>query len=152
MCRPKIPLDKRMLVYNAMVISVILYNCSSWAVTTTLLHKLDACHRSHLRSILDMHWPNGIISNEDLYIHCGAGLLSQQVRRMLRSMFGHVLRMPNDTPAQLSLQFAVAGSNQYRGRVGRHNANLFDVLQSDLKEKGVKLRSGRDLVRFRDGD
>ena len=34
-------------------------------------------HRSHLRLILSMRWPNGIISNEDLYIRCGTGLLSQ---------------------------------------------------------------------------
>ena len=119
MHRPKIPLGKRMLVYKAMVVPVMLYSCSSWAVTTTLIHKLDICHRSHLQSILGMHWPNGIIANEDLYICCGTGPLSQQVRRMRRSMFSHVLRMPKDTPVRLSLQFAVAGSNLYRGRVGR---------------------------------
>ena len=62
---------------NAVVVPVMLNNCSSWAVTTTLLHKLDACHRSHLRSILGMCWPNGIISNDDLYVHCGTGPLSQ---------------------------------------------------------------------------
>ena len=112
MHRPKIPLDKRMIVYNVMVVPVMLYNCSNWAVTTTLLHKLDACHRSHLQSILGMRWPNGIISNEDMYIHCSTGPRSQQVRRMHRSMFGHVLHMPGDIPAQLSLQFAVAGSNR----------------------------------------
>ena len=50
-------------------------------------------------------------------------------------MFGRGLRMPEDAPAQLSLQFVVAGSNQYRGRVGRHTTNIFDVLHSDLKEQ-----------------
>ena len=136
MRRPNIPLDKRMLVYNAMVIPFTLYNCSNWAVTTTLLHKLDVCHRSHRRSILGMHWPNGIISTEDLYVYC-------------RSMFGHVLHMAEEYPAQLSLQFAVAGSNQYRGRVRRHTTNLLEMLHSNLKEKGVNLRSGRYLVSFR---
>ena len=57
-----------MLVYNVMVDPVMLYNCRSWTVTTALLHKLDACHRRHLRSILGMCWPKGIISNEDLYM------------------------------------------------------------------------------------
>ena len=122
----------------------MLYNCSRWAVTTILLYKLDVCHRSYLRSILGMCWPNGIISNEDLYIRCGTGPLSQQVLRTHRSMFDHVLRMPKDTPAQLSLQFVVAGSNRYRGQVGRHITNPFDMLRSDLKEKGVKLRLGKD--------
>ena len=34
--------------------------------------------------------------------------MCQQAKRMHRSMFGHVLRMLDDTPAQLALQFAVA--------------------------------------------
>ena len=46
-------------------------------------------------------------------------------------------RMADDTPVQQCLQFAVGGSNRYRGRVGRHTTNLFDVLLSDLKEKGA---------------
>ena len=49
---PSIPLDNRILVYNAMVIPVTLYNCSSWAVSTTVLHTRDACHIHHLLSTL----------------------------------------------------------------------------------------------------
>ena len=55
-----------------------------------------------------------------------------------------------DTPAQLSLQFAIAGLNQYRGRVGKNTTNLFNVWRSDLKERGVKLPSDKDLVRLRE--
>ena len=93
-CRPVIPLDKGMLVYNAMVFPVMPYSCSSWSVTSTLLHKLDACH---MRSIFGMRCPKWIISNEDLYVRSATGSPSQQVRRMRRSMFGPVLRMPEDT-------------------------------------------------------
>ena len=50
------------------------------------------------------------------------------------------LRMPVDTPAQL--QFAFEGSTRYR-----RTTNLFDMLRSDLEEKDVKWRSGRDHVR-----
>ncbi len=52
-------------------------------------------------------------------------------------MFGHVLRMPEETPAQKSLEFAVDGSNKYCGRRGRHCKILFGTLQADLRE--VKL-------------
>ena len=135
-----------MLVYNAMVIPVMLYNCSSWAVTTTLIHKLDICHRSHLQSILGMHWPNGIISNEDLYICCGTGLLSQQVRRMRRSMFSHVLRMPKDTPVQLSLQFVVAGSNRYRGRIGRQPPTYLTCSAQTLKRRASSYARAKTLL------
>ena len=48
-------------------------------------------------------WPKGIIDNADMCVRCDTGPLSQQVQRMRRSMFGHVLRMPEDTPAQMWL-------------------------------------------------
>lgn len=107
---PKISLSKWMLLYNAMVVSVMLYNSGSWAVPVMILYKLDACHRCHLRSIMGMRWPNRIVSNEDLYVCCGIEPLSQRVRRMRRSIFGHVLRILEDSHAQLALEFAIVGS------------------------------------------
>ena len=35
-------------VYEAMVTSVMMYNCSSWAATKDVLKKLHVCHRKHL--------------------------------------------------------------------------------------------------------
>ena len=63
---PKIPLRKRLQVYQAICMSTMLYNCSSWAAPKTILNKLDACHRRHLHSILGIHWPHSTISNEAL--------------------------------------------------------------------------------------
>ena len=82
-----------------------------------------------------MRWPKRIISNEDLYLRCGTGPLSQQVQRVHRPMFSHVSCMPENTSAQLGLQFVVDGSNQYKGRVGRHTTNLLDMLRSDLSDR-----------------
>ena len=49
-----------------MVVSVIMYNCSSWAATKDVLEKLDVCHRKHLRQILKIKWPT-TITNVKLY-------------------------------------------------------------------------------------
>ena len=106
---PNIPQDKRM--------RLLCRSCCAKAAPTIVLHNLYACHRCHLSSVLDMRWPNGIISNKDLYVCCGTGLLSQQVRRIRRSMLGHMLLIPMDTPAQLTLQVVVAGSNRYRAHL-----------------------------------
>ena len=46
------------------------------------------------------------------------------------SMFGHVLRMTEDTPTNGVMEFAVLGANQYKARKGRHSTNLLRVVWS----------------------
>ena len=79
MRQPLIPLQKRLQIYHAVVVSVMLYNCGSWAAPQSILSTLDKCHRRHLRSILRIHWPN-TISNELLYSRCNTRPLSKMVR------------------------------------------------------------------------
>ena len=43
-------------------------------------------------------------------------------------MLGHVLRSDNTTPAYQSFLFAAFGCKNFKGRVGRHRTNLFDII------------------------
>ena len=134
----QIPLKKRILLYEAQVVSVMLYNSSSWAVTASDLKKLDVTHRHHLRSIIGIKWPTGVISNANLYERCGSRPLSERVAQSRWKLFGHILRSPENTPAQVALLFAV--DNDLKGRVGRHQNNLFDVLREDVKRSDLALK------------
>ena len=78
-----------------------------------------------------------MISNEALYNICDAAPLSTKVAQQRWSMFSHILRMPEDTPAQKALEFAILGANKYKARMGRHCTNLLNVLQTDLKNAGL---------------
>ncbi|KAI8479584.1 hypothetical protein Bbelb_426750 [Branchiostoma belcheri] len=148
--RSKIPLKKKLQLYNATCVSIMLYNCNSWAAPQTAIDKLDACHRKHLRTITGHRWPNSLISNKALYKLCNTGPLSTKVKCARWTMFGHILRMPTDTPAQQALTFALVGSNTYRPRKGRHCSNLLSLLRADLKERGLgPLRSERKLQELR---
>ena len=49
--RKKILLDRKLRLYEAQVVSVMLYNSNSWSATKTSLKKLDVTHRRHLRRI-----------------------------------------------------------------------------------------------------
>ena len=142
---PGIPLQKRLQVYNAMCVSTMLYNCSSWAAPKTILNKLDACHRRHLRSILGIHWPHSTISNEALYKRCNTRPLSEFVAEAKWNMLGHVLRMDRSAPAQNALQYAVEGAKKYKGRRGHHTTNLLDTLKADIKHRNLNLRNTIDL-------
>ena len=52
-------------------------------------------------------------------------------------MFGHILLSPENSPAALSLSFAVEGSKAHKGRVGSHKTNLLKILRADLEQLPV---------------
>ena len=79
MRQPSTPLQKRLQIYHAVVVTVMLYNCGSWAAPQSILSTLDNCHQRHLRSTLRIYWSN-TISNELLYSRCNTRLLSEMVR------------------------------------------------------------------------
>ena len=143
----KIPLKKRLLLYEALVVSVMMYNSSCWAAPKSVLDKLDVVHRRHLRSILNYRYPN-IISNVNLYKRCNAEPLSVRVERNRWRMLGHVLRGPTDGPAYSSLVFAI-NTLQFPGRVGRPQTNLFSLIRSDLNDRKFFLNNLSDLLYLR---
>ena len=144
MRRPHLTLEKILLIYHTIIVPIMLYNCDSWAIPKTSLNQLDKCHRQHLRSILGIQWPN-TISNKCLYTRYYSQPLSIIVHKHRWSMLGHVLRMLQDNPAQLALQFAVDGSRIYKGRRGRHQTNLVDTITSDLKHHHLALQSAHNI-------
>ena len=143
----KIPLLKHLVLYEALVVSVMMYNSSCWAAPKSVLEKLDIAHRRHLRSILNYSYPN-IISNKNLYKRCNTEPLSVRVDRSRWRMLGHVLRGPVDGPAYTSLVFAV-NTMQYPGRVGRPQSNLFSLIKRDLQDRDMFLNNIHDLIYLR---
>jgi hypothetical protein len=71
----KIPLTKKLLLYNAKHVSIMLYNCNSWAG----MNKLNACHHKHLHRITGHQWHISLIPNEALYKMCNTTQLSTKV-------------------------------------------------------------------------
>ena len=133
--RPRISLATRLKIYEAQVVSVLMYDCSSWSVPRQTLNLLDVCHRKHLRNILNIRFPI-CISNATLYKRCNTTPLSERVARARWKMFGHILRSQTNAPAMMALKFAVSSSLEMKGRRGRHQTNLLSVLKCDLREKG----------------
>ena len=145
----KIPVDKKLKVYEAQVVSVIMYNASSWAATSAVLSKLDVCHRKHLRAILNVRWPS-IMSNKTLYERCKTRPLSERVALARWKMLGHVLRSPENSPAQSALCFVVDHMKILPGRRGRHRMNLFKAIRDDLLSRGFNLNCYEDVLNMRE--
>ena len=144
----KIPLKRKLVVYEAQVISVLLYNSSSWSAPKHVMEKLNVCQRKHLRKICNIYYP-GVISNRELYRRCETVPITERVRKARWTLLGHILRMDDNSPASLALRYAIESSDSLRGRRGRPRTNLFSYIQADLKEHNIKLASIDDLFHLK---
>ena len=90
-----------------------------------------------------------VISNKALYERCGVTPLSERVTYARWKMLGHVLRSDCSSPAQRALQFAVEAYNCMKGRVGRHQSNLFKLIINDLNKRNISLVDIYDLYDLR---
>ena len=107
MKKTKISVDRKLKIYEAQVVSIIIYNCNSWAAPATSFKYLDVTHRRHLRTTLNIKWPTGFITNADLYKRCNTTPLSGRVIAFRWRMLRHTLRSMEDSPAYLSILFAI---------------------------------------------
>ncbi|KAI8513174.1 Histone-lysine N-methyltransferase setd1b [Branchiostoma belcheri] len=91
--------ELKIKLFHVYVIPVMLYNAGTWGLTEKLAYKIDTWHRKQLRRMAGYFHPNHI-SNSKLYAKCQVPPLQNQVHRRRWSLFGHVLRMPLDSPPQ----------------------------------------------------
>ncbi|GFS02259.1 endonuclease-reverse transcriptase [Elysia marginata] len=134
----KVKQKTRIKLYNSLVKSILLYNCGTWALTTTGEKRLDSFHRRQLRRILGIHYPTKI-TNQSLYKKCLETPLSLQILELRWRLFGHILRRDNSIPANLAMLYYF-NENSYRGR-GRPTTTL-PITKEDL-HKLQKIASQR---------
>lgn len=132
-------LSSKLRAYNALVLSVLLYNAGTWGVNDKVFHELDVFHRGHLRRILCIKWPK-TISNKDLYEKCGSERLSEIIRKHRWQLFGHVLRLPKDTPAQMSMFHYCNSFKEKQVEKGRPLTTLPIVLFNEYHSYKQSLR------------
>ena len=145
--RSRISLLLRLRLYDSFVVPVLVYNMGTWGLTKAELERLDAYHRRHLRQIIGIHWPHRI-SNTALYRRCRCRPISENVKSARWRLFGHVLRMPLDAPAQQAIDyyFVDTGVGTFRGRP---RTTLPTALSADLRRVGRTLRCPADIDALR---
>ena len=143
--RSRISLLLRLRLYESFVVPVLTYNMGTWGLTKAELDRLDTYHRRHLRQIIGIHWPN-LIST--LYRCCRSHPISEDVISARWRLFGHVLRMPLDAPAQQAIDyyFADTGVATFRGRP---RTTLPTALSADLRRVGRTLCRSADIDALR---
>ena len=146
--RRHISLERRLKLYNAFVLPVLLYNCSTWALTQSQATSLSAFHRRQLRSVLGIRWPD-IISNVELYRRTRQADVMSMVNQARLRLLGHCLRMDTESPPQRALDLYC--NTSLKGRRGRPKTTLGSSLRHDVGLTASTLRTLREEAADRHG-
>jgi hypothetical protein len=123
-------LKHRMRLYNIYILPLLRYNLGTAAYTQAQMNKLDACHRRQLRKILQLFYPN-TIHNKQLYNKTNHSPISLIALEQRWKLFGHILRSPSTTPANLIMEQYYKINNFYQQ--GRPKLTLATMLDNDVK-------------------
>ena len=131
-----VSLDKRLQLYDSLVKSILLYNCSTWGLTLQDEKKLDSFHRQQMRRIINIRWPH-IIRNNKLYELTKTRPISIDITERRWKMFGHSLRMDPGTPARQAMKyfFEIRTNCKFSGR---KRATIFTTINRDIKKTLLK--------------
>ena len=105
----------KMRIFQANVVSVLVYGCTTWKMTVADEHKLDVFVHSCLRRILKIYWPTRM-SNEEVRRIAGVQQVSTQIRTRRWKYIGHILRMDSDDNQRVALRWTPAAGRRRRGR------------------------------------
>ena len=145
--RAKIKVTTKLRIYNAVVITTLLYGAETWATTRQQEQRIDAFDTRCLRSILNIRWWHRT-RNADVRERTQQPYASLIMKRNRLRWFGHVQRMdPHRIPHKVyNWDPAVIGG---RRRQGRQRQRWIDSCSRDLGAAGMTLKEGESLARER---
>ena len=93
-------------LYNALVISVLLYGSETWTLLKADERRLEAFHMNCQQRILGIRWFH-FVTNTSVISQTGEEGIAIRICRRWLSIIGHVRRLPEATPAHSALHLAV---------------------------------------------
>ena len=149
-------IEKKLKLYNALVKSVLTYNSCTWGLTRQDEKNLDSFHRQQLRQVIGVYYPNKI-GNTKLYKTTGTRHLTIDITKARWKMFGHVLRMNENTPARKAMKWYFQVPDNCKKFRGRKRATIVTTLNRDIQRTQQhntnftlpNIKSGLDLRNIR---
>jgi hypothetical protein len=142
----KLSLHTKLRIYSSLVLSVLLYGSETWTLRKTDSARLQAFHMTSQRRILGIKWQDHITNNA---IKAKTGLmdLPTMVADRRHALFGHICRLPPDTPAHQALSLCIDVSTGTRPAAdwkrppGRPRRTWLQQLEEDLGQKVDVIRT-----------
>ena len=131
-----IRLSTKLKVYNAVVLSSMLYGCETWTLYRRHIKRLEQFHMRSLRAIMRVRWQDHTTNQEVLDRADSTSIEARVLRAQLR-WSGHVIRMEESRiPRQLLYAELTSGSRKQ----GRPKKRYKDNLKANLKWAGLQPR------------
>lgn len=143
---PKLTTNTKIRVYEACVLSTLLYGSEAWAIYSSQEHRLNSFHLRCLRRILNIRWQDRVTNNAVLEKAKTVNIHSVLLKRRLRWL-GHVNRMADGRiPKDLLYGELVTGKR----KLGRPHLRFKDVCKRDMKSAGIDWETWEQLAPHRD--
>ena len=130
-----IPVDMKVRLFNTTCVTVLLYGCESWVLTSDMENKINSFATSCYRVMLNIkridHVPNSRI-----YDDTNTEPLVNRVRLRQLKFLGHILRMPEEEPCRL---YALYTPSHGRRKPGRQRTSYLSYIQKLLGDTNSML-------------
>lgn len=123
----------KVMVYNAIIVSTLLYACETWTLYSRDLKKLEQFHQKKLRAIMKIKW-NDYASNTAVLERANVTSIEAMIMKHRLRWSGHVVRM-EDTRLPKKILFSELNTGD-RPR-GRPLIRFKDQLKKSLKEASI---------------
>jgi hypothetical protein len=95
-------LQTKLHLYSSLVIPVLLYGSDTWTLTKSELSRLQAFHMRNQRLIMNIMWYDKV-RNVVIAALTGLPHIGTIIQRRRHALFGHVVRLASDAPANRAL-------------------------------------------------
>ena len=144
---PKLSVKTKMAVYNACVISTLLYGSETWTTYAGQERRLNSFHLRSIRRILGISWQDKV-TNADVLSRAGLPTKYTLPRQRRLRWLGHVRRMEDGRIPKDILYGELALG---RRTTGRPHLRYKDVCARDMKAVGIDSMSWEGLAADRTG-
>ena len=138
---PKLSVKTNMAVYNACVISTLMYGSETWTTYAGQERRLNSFHMRSIRRILGISWQDKV-SNADVLSRAGLPTMYTLLRQRRLRWLGHVRRMEDGRIPKDILYGELALG---RRTTGRPHLRYKDVCARDRKAVGIDTMSWEGL-------
>ncbi len=121
--------------FNTYCGSIFLYNSETWTLTSSLTKTIDEYHRKLQRYALGIYYPK-IITNQNLQKITKAEPWSITIKRRRLNWFGHMMRLPRETPVKQALHEFLKPTPV---PVGRPIQTWLNILLQDIQSANIQL-------------
>ena len=140
-------LNIKLRLYQALVISVLLYGSETWQIYAADQKKLNAFHTRCLRRIMGITYKDRV-TNEEIFRRTEQREISEQIEERRLRWLGHIWRMNPERTARKIIDWKPTGGKRSRGRP---RLTWRDNVEKDLEKRGTSWERVKNEAKDRTG-